>query len=579
MKRIKHLFSDKFSTWILISCLIISGILSYWSYISTSNKHKNKLINVSEQLIDSIKGRLTKHENSLIQLRAHLITSSEVTRDSYKKYVASLMLNERYPGVQGLGYTIKVPKDQLHNYQQSVRKEGFPTFKVWPEDPREEYFSIHFLEPFDWRNQRAFGFDMYSEETRREAMARARDTAAPTMTKMVKLVQETNEAPQPGFLIYVPIYNHDFLPATLAERRSLLRGFAYAPFRANDFFAAIFARDQALMQEVEFEVFDNAPLESNRIFNNNDLLTNGTTKDLAYSQLQSFEVLGQKWFMHIRLRSNSNLYYERLMPYLIAIIGLVLSFLIFWTIYSTRAHYVQMKKSQFDLKQALMGRDEFLSLASHELKTPLTSLSLKSQYLERLMSKEEVDKDVVINFISFVQAQITRLAKLVDDLLDVSRISSGNFKLLKEPFDFCSMVHDVIDRLMPIFKREGITGPNFKSCPEAIGTWDMVRMEQVVTNLLTNAIRYGQGNPIDLELRKEDNKLILSVRDRGIGIAQENLDKIFNRYERLLDKNAISGLGLGLYLSRKIVEAHQGKIWAVSEKGQGTTFFVELPLI
>ena len=143
-------------------------IFSY-SYRSTNKKLQALLDNNQDQIISNIRTRMSHYENALIQLRAHLLICENVNRKNFRSYVESLTLLEKYPGIQGLGYTLKISPNNLKQYENQIRQEGFPTFKVWPDFPRKEYFSIHFLEPFNWRNKRAFGYDMFSDATRREA--------------------------------------------------------------------------------------------------------------------------------------------------------------------------------------------------------------------------------------------------------------------------------------------------------------------------------------------------------------------------------------------------------------------------
>lgn len=522
---------------------------------------------------------MSRYENALIQLRAHLITSPQVTRKSYRRYIEGLTLLEKYPGIQGLGYTLKISPSQLTDYERKVQKEGFPSFKVWPANAREEYFSIHFLEPFDWRNQRAFGYDMFSEVIRREAMTNARDSGEPTTTSMVKLVQETNKTPQPGFLMYVPVYNGTKKPETIEQRRQQLIGFVYAAFRSKDLLSSVFQQDPQQVKEVHVQIFDGDPLDTNLYFDNNEIFV-GNNKDNDNSSLvlESFEVLGRRWTLRGQLRLKNSLQMEKALSIFLAILLGSFSFLIFWIVYSSRMHHLSGQRKELELEAAVKTRDEFMSLASHELNTPLTSLLLRTQFMERKLAKGKVEELEFTEFTTFCSNQIKRLSKLVENLLDVGRISSGKLKLQKETFNFCHMLKDVIDRTMPIFYQQESAAPHLEICEDIVGEWDLIRIEQVITNLLTNAFRYGQGKKISIFLVKIEEGLLFSIADQGPGIEESNLEKIFDRFERLANPNEISGLGLGLYLCRKIVNAHGGKIWAESQPGMGTTFFMQLPL-
>ncbi|MBC7539899.1 MAG: PAS domain S-box protein [Bacteriovorax sp.] len=234
-----------------------------------------------------------------------------------------------------------------------------------------------------------------------------------------------------------------------------------------------------------------------------------------------------------------------------------------------------------DLQNALIARDEFLSIASHELKTPLTSLKLHSQIF-----KKGVDKGIpdaysakrIDSLAEQVEKQVSKLNRLVDDMLDISRIRTGKLTLQPQNFDLNELINEVFEILNGQFTSSNYLEPIFKKDVESISVfWDRIRIEQVLINLLTNAIRYGNGKQIHLTLTTTDNKVFLNLKDNGIGIAKENLDKIFYRFEKIKNPNEVSGLGLGLFISKQIVDAHAGKLWVESELGVGSEFKIEMP--
>jgi PAS domain S-box-containing protein len=229
-------------------------------------------------------------------------------------------------------------------------------------------------------------------------------------------------------------------------------------------------------------------------------------------------------------------------------------------------------------REAIHARDEFLSVASHELKTPLTPLKLHTQSLMRSMKQGgEVKKEKVMRMLETSDRQITRLSRLVDDLLDVSRITVGKMNLTLEEFDLVDLVRDILDR----FADQCAAAKCDVSlhAPSSIRVnWDRFRTEQVVINLLTNAIKYGAGKPVEIHLDTVDGKARISVRDRGIGIAKENQPKIFERFERAVPGTHYAGLGLGLYIVSQILRAHGGKIDVESDLGKGSRFTVDIPI-
>jgi signal transduction histidine kinase len=230
------------------------------------------------------------------------------------------------------------------------------------------------------------------------------------------------------------------------------------------------------------------------------------------------------------------------------------------------------------MQSAVSIRDQFLSIASHELRTPLTALELQLGNLQRLMGKDDPKawRPRCVEKLERATRQTTRLAKLIDNLLDVSRISAGSVRLACEAFDLTALCREVIERCG---EEAALANSSLQYNGEShcVGTWDPLRLEQVITNLLGNALKYGAGKPIVVNLMRQPRGVHLTVVDGGIGVAPVAAKRIFERFERAVSPREFGGLGLGLFISREIVEAHGGRIGVQSSAGCGATFFVELP--
>lgn len=249
-------------------------------------------------------------------------------------------------------------------------------------------------------------------------------------------------------------------------------------------------------------------------------------------------------------------------------------------IHDIKENEEKLKRIQRELQASLQVRDEFLSVASHELKTPLTSLSLQNQSMRRNFKKgrpEVFSPENVNLLIHNTEKQVNRLVRLVDDMLDLSRIESGKLSFCFEKAKLSEIVLDVYSRLKEQLENAGCAS-EINIQDECLGAYDKARMEQVITNLLTNAMRYGRGKPIGLSVFRRERDSLFEITDNGVGIETENLEKIFQRFERLVNADEVSGLGLGLYISKQIVEGHRGKIWAESSVGRGSKFIVKIPL-
>lgn len=233
-----------------------------------------------------------------------------------------------------------------------------------------------------------------------------------------------------------------------------------------------------------------------------------------------------------------------------------------------------------ELEKAVIARDEFISIASHELKTPLTTLMLQSQMQNRWISKNDpraYGETRVKAIAEQTERMAEKLNRLIEDMLDISRIKTGKISIHKEDIDLAKLTEEILERMQPQFISSG-SGIPIANLSPALGKWDVLRIEQVITNLFNNAIKYGRGLPIEVTVCANENFARISIKDQGIGIPKEEQHKIFGQFERTANSGSISGLGLGLYISQQIVEAHGGKISVESIKGIGSTFTVELPI-
>jgi signal transduction histidine kinase len=229
---------------------------------------------------------------------------------------------------------------------------------------------------------------------------------------------------------------------------------------------------------------------------------------------------------------------------------------------------------------ALQLRDEFLSIASHELRTPLTGMKLHVQAAKRSLAREEgplLPPARVNRLIEQTEHGLGRMTRLVEDMLDISRIQSGRLQLRRERVDLSQLLQETFERfgaqLAEVGSRAALQLP-----ASLVLHVDRLRVEQVVTNLLTNAIRYAPGALITVRLSAEAGRATLAFQDEGPGIAAQDQERVFRRFERLSPARHASGLGLGLYIVREILHAHGGTVSLESEPRCGTCFTLELPL-
>lgn len=240
---------------------------------------------------------------------------------------------------------------------------------------------------------------------------------------------------------------------------------------------------------------------------------------------------------------------------------------------------VDVQTARDEAENAVQLREEFLSIASHELKTPITAMKLHTEIFKRKASTLPVSEEgakIISKLIDTSEFQLKRLGRLIEEMLDFSVINSGNLVLEKSEVDLVALLKSTVEQI-----KEGSQSTvtvSLQGESSLVGCWDAFKIEQVILNLLTNAVKYGEGKPVEIQVSRSVAHACFQVADCGIGISSENQKKIFNRFERAVSVRHFGGLGLGLYIAKQIVESHGGEITVKSDPGQGSTFTVMLPL-
>lgn len=240
----------------------------------------------------------------------------------------------------------------------------------------------------------------------------------------------------------------------------------------------------------------------------------------------------------------------------------------------------ELRSTQAELEGAVRMRDDFMSIVSHELKTPLNTLILEVQLRKLQLSRNNFtafSEERLRNMVDKDERQIQSLIRLIDDMLDVSRIRTGKLSIRPSRTDLSQLVGNVVENFSAQMEACGCELRLERNEPIA-GVWDAFRIEQVLANLLTNAMRYGAGKPVQVSVTSCTEGACIEVRDHGIGISPKSLERIFCQFERAEGSEGSAGLGLGLFIADQIVRAHDGRIQVQSQEGQGSLFRVVLPL-
>ncbi|EJM60475.1 hybrid sensor histidine kinase/response regulator [Pseudomonas sp. GM48] len=240
----------------------------------------------------------------------------------------------------------------------------------------------------------------------------------------------------------------------------------------------------------------------------------------------------------------------------------------------------QLQDTQLELEQAVRMRDDFMSIVAHEVRTPLNGLILETQLRKMHLARDNAAAftlDKIHAMVDRDERQIKSLIRLIEDMLDVSRIRTGKLSIRPTCFDLSALVRELLQNFSPQIDAAE-SSVTLDAGQPVIGNWDEFRIEQVISNLLTNALRYGAKGPISVKVYSEEGRALVDVQDQGIGISEENQERIFQQFERVSAKHVVAGLGLGLFISEQIVTAHGGTITVQSRIGEGALFRVCLPL-
>lgn len=345
------------AAWVVLGiCLLVTA----WGWHATSRQVTHtaslRFEDQVEPITRAIHERLLIYEDALHGGQAFFMARrGAVTREEWRRYVEGLQLDRRYPGIQGIGFSLRIPASEKATHLARIRAEGFPAYTIRPEEVRPEYHSIIYLEPFRDRNLRAFGYDMFSEPVRRAAMERARDSGLPTVSGKVTLVQETEKDVQAGFLMYLPVYRKGQVPETVPQRRDTLVGFVYSPFRMNDLMKGVLSEK---VQTIDFEIFDGQAMTPKALLYDEHpaQLSTDSRDQTTFSHTATIEFGGRTWTLHFAALPAFDAATDRRQPILILAGGILVSLLLFgiaWSVVTTGAQAASLAhKMTEDLRES-----------------------------------------------------------------------------------------------------------------------------------------------------------------------------------------------------------------------------------
>ena len=582
--------------WALLGALALVSLLAA-DYVAESARERDQLRfeAAAEQAHEAVRERV-ESQVALLRATSGLFAAvPEVDRRLFNAYVDRLELGRRYPGMSGIGFSKRLRPGELEGLPARMRRQGFAGFRHWPDHAGAEKHAILYLEPYDEENLSALGFDMSVDPVRLQAMDRARDTGLAEGSGKVTLVQELDpDDRQAGFVVYVPVYAGGRVPETVEDRRRLLEGFVYAPFRAGDLMWGIFGGQTP--RGIQLEVYDGAQVHESSLLHRSepaapDVETQPPIPLREFSSHTTLDMAGRVWTL--QFRSGPGFPRDaawRFVP-VVLLAGLAAAFILFAV---TRAQvraraqaesfardnarlYRQAEAARAEAEVANRAKDEFLATLSHELRTPLNAILGWT----RILRKEEVDSPTRARGLEVIERNVQAQARLIEDVLDVSRIITGKMQLAVRRVDLAAVIDAALESVRPAAAARRIDLVPIVEGPSTI-RGDPERLQQVLWNLLTNAIKFTpDGGRIETRLTPGEDAALVEVTDSGKGIDPEFLPYVFDRFRQADSSStrAHGGLGIGLALVRHLVELHGGAVEARSGgEGSGSTFAIRLPV-
>jgi len=320
------------TAWIILGVSLLVTLIA-WKVSDNyaEQRAKERFDFQIDEAKNAIQKRFLNYEQVLRGGLGFIKSAKHVTREQWHTYIKNLNIDTLFPGTLGIGYSIWLPADQLHEHISSIRKEGFPDFTVRPVGQRNFYSSIIYLEPFNERNQRAFGFDIYSEPVRREAMTRAKDSGKTALSGKVTLVQETNSGIQAGFLIYVPHYAKEV--NTIEEHREALVGYVYSALRIGDLMQGILGVG---LPELDFTIYDGKQTSKENFLYNTKSQSefSATSAKARFKKIRALDIGDHIWTIEYRSNQVFDEITSTSQPSMVAIGGVIIDLLLFYIILS-----------------------------------------------------------------------------------------------------------------------------------------------------------------------------------------------------------------------------------------------------
>jgi len=551
-------------TWVVfIVGLVLTAFVTSVTQLQVQNREKEKFNAECSDVINKIYARLHAHAQILRCGAALFAVDTQVTRSAWKKYTETAAFQRNLPGIQAIEFTLLIPKKNLHQHIQEVRKEGFPQYQVHPLGDRETYSAVLYLEPFSGKNLKAFGYDMLTEPIRRNAMERARDENIASLSGKVLLVQEDKQDVQNGTILYVPVYQNDKPISTVSERRAALRGWVNSPYRMKDLMQGILGEDDPLQKErIHFTLYDDSLSAASLLYNsaaaNLEPVKTGYLTDKG-----QIDFNGKKWVLVFDKSENNPFIIRHLIAFLWTggILFSILLFLLSLSLYATEQRAQEIaRKLTLDLRSLsdhlINIREEERTAIAKEIhdcfSQNLVALSMNASWLKnKAIGLKENEKAILDEQIQIANEVIATSRTLYNDLHPAMLEEIGLAETIK----------------WYAHKQLKLTDIHFECSDKdtsEIAYNIRLGLFRIFQESLTNILQHALADEIKVILVKENETLRMSIQDNGIG---------FNAHE-----NTDASQSLGLLGIQERVYALKGHFSIQSAIGKGTTLTITVPV-
>jgi two-component system, OmpR family, sensor kinase len=558
----------------LVIFLSISGFTLFsWQAAKNRAYHdRQEIINNNlNTLIEDINTNVAGYENILRGAAGLFRSSDDVTRAEWKTFTDSIDFKNRLPGVQGLGYTAAIPAGNLNTHIASVRSSGLPNYSIKPGGKRPIYTSLLYRESKDSPNSidKSLGMDFYTDSVRKKAIDQALSTGTASPTSKVYPTTSSGLS-QPTFVVYYPVFPGDKTTGTLEESNGLV----HLSVQANDLFNDLL---QNTSQGFGYRIYLDEPNDENTIFQSSNF-TDIAGQEESQSLTKNLAINEVDWTIEVNASTETGNPELQNRPENILVAGIILAILTSALVYillHSRTRSVSIAEER-ELQEA---KDELLALASHQLRTPATGVKQYIGMLREGFAGEMTSEQKKI--VEKANESNERQLVTINEMLSVARADTGRLSMERQPTNLNRLIEDTINEQQEVIdKREQKL--SLKMPKQVITAHvDPQYFRMAIENLLNNASKYTpERGDIDVRLSTQNNTAQILIQDTGVGIPERHFPLLFKKFSRIPNElsDQVSGTGIGLYLSKYIVEAHGGKLQFKSESGVGSSFTISLSL-